>query len=214
MENLAMEAEEENHVIVLPPEIWEEIQERNRKSLVVKLLNPKVQKTREISLALPKAWRLTESVTSTTLEYNSKVMFHFESEADLLSVLNQQPWTFKDWMLVIDRFSEDNENPNYLRFIDFWVEISGIPSNYRFDEVIEDIGALLGEVLEVDNRGPVRARIRIDSSNELDFVREVIFGSDGEAVEIRFVYDNLKMFCQACGSLTHHKAQCPLPRAQ
>lgn len=115
-------------------------------------------------------------------------------------------------MLVMDRFTP-GENPNFLRFINFWVEMIGIPSDYRHSEVIEEIGSLLGQVLEVNKEGPsVGARIRIDSNKGLDFVRRVIFERDGEAVQVRFVYENLKMFCQACGSLTHHKALCPLPR--
>ncbi|CAN7140358.1 unnamed protein product [Brassica rapa subsp. narinosa] len=56
------------------------------------------------------------------------------------------------------------------------------------------------DVSEIENHGPV-------------VVRRVEFESDDEPVEVRFVYENLKMFCQACGSLKHHKAQCPFPRA-
>lgn len=69
---------EDDEIIVFPPEILQAIDERNRLSLIVKLLNPKVQKSRQISLALPKAWRLTGSVRSMTLAYNSKVQFFFE----------------------------------------------------------------------------------------------------------------------------------------
>ncbi|RID41395.1 hypothetical protein BRARA_J01360 [Brassica rapa] len=126
---------------------------------VIKLLNPKIQKSRQISLALPRAWRLTGAVRSMTLAI-------------------------------------------------------GIPGDYRDHDVIKEIGSLLGVVSEIENHGPVvRARIRIDSSKDLDFVRRVEFESDDEPVEVRFVYENLKMFCQACGSLKHHKAQCPFPRA-
>ncbi|ESQ42350.1 hypothetical protein EUTSA_v10014628mg [Eutrema salsugineum] len=215
MDNHAMEpgADDDDDVFVFPPEVLQAINEENQRSLIVKLLNPKIQKSREISVALPKAWRFTGSVRSMTLVYNSEVKFIFESESDLLWVLDQGPWTFKDWMLVIDRFTE-RENPDFLRFVSFWVDMFGIPWDYRHSEVIKEIGSLLGQVLEIDNQGPVvRARIRIDVvSKDLDFVRRVIFGRYAEPVEVRFVYEKLKMFCQACGSLTHHKALCPRPR--
>ena len=105
---------------------------------VIKLLNPKIQKSRQIRLVLPKAWRLTGAVRSMTLAI-------------------------------------------------------GIPGDYRDHDV-------WGDVSEIENHGPV-------------VVRRVEFESDDEPVEVRFVYENLKMFCQACGSLKHHKAQCPFPRA-
>lgn len=214
MENLAVEQDydvDEDDVFVFPPEILQAIDEENQKTLIVKLLNPKVQKTQPLRLALPKAWRLTGSVKCMRPAIDSKVYFSFESESDLLWVLNQEPWSFNDWMLVIDRFTE-HENPNFLRFINFWVEMIGIPWNYRHSEVIKEIGSLLGEVLEIKEQGPgVRARIRIDVDQGLEFVRSVKFGRDTEAVEVMFVYEKLKMFCQTCGSLTHHKSLCPMP---
>ncbi|CAA7057644.1 unnamed protein product [Microthlaspi erraticum] len=159
--------------------------------------------------ALLKAWRLTGSVECRVVVDDSKALFQFESESDLLWVLDQEPWSFNDWMLVVDRFDRRDE-PDYLRFMNFWVEIVGIPWNYRNDAVIKRIGSVVGEVLEIHEQGPgVRARIRVDVNEGLEFERRVLFERSDEDVEVRFVYEKLKMFCQTCGSLAHHKARCP-----
>ncbi|KAG2299736.1 hypothetical protein Bca52824_036208 [Brassica carinata] len=64
----------------------------------------------------------------------------------------------------------------------------GIPGDYRDHDVIEEIGSLLG------------------------VVRRVVFESDDEPVEVRFVYESLKMFCQILWE--YYSSQSSMPVSQ
>ncbi|ESQ36907.1 hypothetical protein EUTSA_v10002885mg [Eutrema salsugineum] len=68
----------------------------HRLSLIVKALNPKHQNPAGIRVMMPKAWKLDGRITSRTNEDNM-VQFFFRHEHQL-----NQPWNYRDWMLVVD----------------------------------------------------------------------------------------------------------------
>lgn len=184
----------------------------HRLSLVVKGLHPS-QNPAGIKLMMPKVWKLEGRITSRINEDGS-VQFFFNHEHQLLTVLDNGPWTYKDWLVVVDRWTNRN-SPDYLRVIRFWVKILNLPDDSRNDNLIREIGRVLGHVDEVhiqqpsaEQAGEVRVRVPIDTAGRLIFARYFHLEDYGEPVLIRFVFDKLRRFCSSCGSLTHLASTC------
>lgn len=182
-------------------------------SLVVKGLHPS-QNPAGIKLMMPKIWKLEGRINSRINEDGS-VQFFFKEEHQMLTVLDNGPWTYKDWLVVIDKWTRRNY-PDYLRIIRFWVKILNIPDDSKEKRSIEEIGGGLGHVKEVfiqqptaDKVGEVWVRVPINISDKLIFARFFNFEDFREPVLIRYIYDKLQKFCTACGSLTHLAASCP-----
>ncbi|CAE6073922.1 unnamed protein product [Arabidopsis arenosa] len=181
-------------------------------SLVVKRIHPS-QNPAGIKVMMPKVWKLEGRVTSRINEDGS-VQFFFRHEHQLLTVLDNGPWAYKDWLLVVDRWTRRNY-PDFLRIIRFWVKILNLPDDSKSDSLIREIGGELGHVDEVhiqqstaDQAGEVRVRVPIDIDDRLIFVRYFNLDDAGAPVLIRYVYDKLRKFCSTCGSLRHLATSC------
>ncbi|KAG7599644.1 hypothetical protein ISN44_As06g038180 [Arabidopsis suecica] len=179
---------------------------------MVKGLHPS-QNPAGIKIMMPKIWKLEGRITSRINEDGS-VQFFFKHEHQLLTVLDNGPWTYKDWLVVVDRWTR-RTLPDFLRIIRFWVKILNIPDDSKEDRSIREIGGVLGHVEEVhikqptaDLAGEVWVRVPIDISARLLFARYFDIADYREPVLIRFFYDKLRKFCSACGSLTHLAAAC------
>ncbi|KAG7583573.1 hypothetical protein ISN44_As08g030850 [Arabidopsis suecica] len=184
----------------------------HRLSLIVKGVHPS-QNPAGIKVMMPKIWKMEGRVTSRINEDGS-VQFFFKHEHHLLTVLEKEPWTYKDWVVVIDRCTR-RHYPDYLRIIRFWVKILNIPGDSKNPSLIDEVGGELGHVDEVriqqptaEKVGEVWVRVPIEVTGRLIFARYFTFEDNGEPILIRFIYDKLRKFCSLCGSLTHLAANC------
>lgn len=182
-------------------------------SLIVKGLHPS-QNPAGIKVMMPKIWKLEGRITSRINEDGS-VQFFFKQEHQLLTVLDNGPWTYKDWLVVVDRWTRRN-HPDYLRIIRFWVKILNLPDDSKDDRIINEIGGILGHVDEIhiqqptaDLAGEIWVRVPIDISGKLTFARYFHVDDSSEPILIRYIYEKLRRFCSSCGSLTHLAAVCP-----
>ncbi|XP_020886212.1 uncharacterized protein LOC110229748 [Arabidopsis lyrata subsp. lyrata] len=184
----------------------------HRLSLVVQGLHPS-QNPAGIKVMMPKIWKLEGRVTS-RINDDGSVQFFFRHEHQLLTVLDNGPWTYKDWLVVVDRWTRRNY-PDFLRIIRFWVKILNLPDDSKSDSVIREVGGVLGHVDEVhiqqpsaDQVGEVRVRVPIDVDDRLLFARYFNLDDSRPPVLIRFVYDKLRRFCSTCGGLNHLATHC------
>ncbi|CAE6123705.1 unnamed protein product [Arabidopsis arenosa] len=189
-------------------------------SLVVKGLHPS-QNPAGIKVMMPKIWKLEGRITS-RINDDGSVQFFFKREHQLLTVLDNGPWTYKDWLVVVDRWSR-RQYPDFLRIIRFWVRILNLPDDSRNERMIDEIGGVLGHVEEVhiqqpsaDKPGEVWVRIPFDISGKLLFARYFQLDDSGNPTLIRYIYDKLRRFCSICGSLTHQASGCnsQIPEAE
>ncbi|KAG7543502.1 hypothetical protein ISN45_Aa07g034130 [Arabidopsis thaliana x Arabidopsis arenosa] len=100
----------------------------HRLSLIVKGLHSS-QNPAGIKVMMPKIWKLEGRITSRINEDGS-VQFFFKQEHQLLTILDNGPWTYKDWLVVVDRWTR-RTYPDYLRIIRFWVKILNLPDDSR-----------------------------------------------------------------------------------
>lgn len=153
-----------------------------------------------------------EEVVGRILE-NRKVQFLFQSEEAMDSILRRGPWSFNDWMCVLQKWSP-NQTDEDLKQIPFWMQIRGIPLRFLTSRMITFIGNQLGSFVETDFEGDgavlvdyVRVKLNWNIDKPLRFQRIFQFG--GEAVVMKFRYERLRNFCTTCGLLTHDAAECP-----
>lgn len=184
----------------------------HRLSLIVKGLHPS-QNPAGIKVMMPKLWKLEGRVNSRINEDGS-VQFFFKHEHQLLTVLDNGPWTYKDWLVVVDRWIR-RQLPDFLRIIRFWVKILNLPDDSKNENLIREIGGVLGHVEEVriqqptaEQSGQIWVRVPIDIEERLTFARYFNLDDYRRPVLIRYVYDKLHRFCSACGSLSHLSTVC------
>lgn len=94
------------------------------------------------------AWK-TEHVSCTVLEPGF-FSFSFKSEADKQKVLDSGPWSFSRNLLVLKQCDPDVLEMCYdFTHCPFWVHLYGLPFGRVTTDIVKDIAAKIGEVIDV-----------------------------------------------------------------
>lgn len=97
---------------------------------------------------MPKIWKLEDKVVGADLGKGT-FQFNFQSEEDLQGVLQNAPYHFDGWMVVLVRW-EPIISSTYPSAINFWVKISGIPMHLWEEATLEAVGKKVGLTREID----------------------------------------------------------------
>ncbi|KAL0743086.1 hypothetical protein Bca4012_084599 [Brassica carinata] len=179
----------------------------NALTLVGRLTNPKEQRMSAVLPYLPKLWNMIGRTTGSDLG-NGCFQFRFENEADLHAVLQDRPYQFGRWMLLIQRW-EPIISSTFPSQIPFWITLKGIPLHYWHEKVVRNLGMEFGELEDYAvTRSSARVRVTIDGLKPLakEFVMEF---DSGEESLISMEYERLGNHCSICNRLTHLRFQCP-----
>ncbi|KAG7551547.1 hypothetical protein ISN45_Aa06g022140 [Arabidopsis thaliana x Arabidopsis arenosa] len=186
--------------------------ERNVCSIIGKLLCPENQKMTGVIHEMPRLWRVYNRARGIALP-EDKFQFIFDSESDLLTVLDAGAWTFNDWSMTLERWME-NPPEDYLKVLPIWIRLRHIPINYNTADTIREIADHFGQVTHVafdplkpQSRGFVRVRVLFDVNKPLKNSREVELPT-GEVVTIGIEYERIRKRCYQCLRLTHDKERC------
>nr|VDD65012.1 unnamed protein product [Brassica oleracea] len=186
------------------------------KTLIGRCMNPEEQEMKALFTNLPKIWELEERVTGIDLGFG-KFQFDFKTEEDFEAVLKQQPFHFDYWMLSLARW-QPKQSKSFPSEIMFWIQIIGVPLEFRTVPTFESIGGALERTVAVDLVHN-RVQVAIDAFKEMCFETTVDFKGgefydgeeyDGEEVVVSFHYENLFGYCKLCASLCHKEELCPL----
>ncbi|KAG7543484.1 Reverse transcriptase domain [Arabidopsis thaliana x Arabidopsis arenosa] len=188
--------------------------ERNGCSIIGKLLCPENQKMTGVIHEMPRLWRVYNRARGIALP-EDKFQFIFDSESDMLTVLEAGAWTFNDWSMTLECWVE-NPSEDYLRILPIWIRLRHIPVNFNTAETIREIAEHIGQVTHVafdplrpQSRGFVRVRVLFDVNKPLKNTRNVELPT-GEVVAIGIEYERIRKRCYQCLRLTHDKEHCPL----
>jgi len=188
--------------------------ERNKLSLIGRVLNPSCQPMKHLIRNIPRKWQKEGRVTGISLT-SERFQFIFDSKHDLEDVLAKGVHTYNDWSIVVDRWYE-NPPDDYLRFMLVWVQIWNIPVNYYTEKAITKLGDLIGEVKEVvfnpvepQLHEFVRVNVLFDVSRPLRRSKVINF-KNGDTATVRFHYERIQKRCYECQRLTHEKDLCPI----
>ncbi|KAL0798136.1 hypothetical protein Bca101_053310 [Brassica carinata] len=183
--------------------------EENKLTLIGRVTNPKIQKTRALVDFFLQQWRVSGTITGRDLGPNL-FQFKFESEQDLQEILSKAPLHFKRWMLILQRW-EPIVSDFFPALIPFWITVHGLPLHYWTHAALEIIGEELGPVEKYDvPKG--RIRVLINGLKPLEMKLDVSLS--GEIKQVELEYEDLGKHCFICFSLTHDKDDCPSQRAQ
>ncbi|RID49753.1 hypothetical protein BRARA_H00531 [Brassica rapa] len=166
-----------------------------------------------MKVALSRIWQLVRKVES-QINDDGMVNFYFEKEQHLLKVLDKQPYTYRGWIVALDRWS-NRSHPTFLRQIPSRVRIFNLPDMYRCYGIVDSIGSKLGHVDEVTIIEPtsvkeaeVWVKILFDEDDVITLTRTLELLKHQPPVELEFRYLGLQKFCMLCGSLKHGYEAC------
>ena len=179
----------------------------NALTLIGRLTNPREQKMVSVLSYLPKRWNLLGRVIGSELG-DECFQFRFDEESELKRVLNERPYQFGRWMIILQRW-EPIISPTFPSQIPFWINIKGIPLHFWHEKVLRDIEIELG-LLEAYQLTKTSARIRLLLDGLKPIVKETILEFDsGEETNLVLDYENLGNHCSYCNRLTHLRSKCP-----
>lgn len=183
--------------------------EQNKFTLIGRVSNPAAQNTRALVEFFLQHWQVSGSITGRALGPHL-FQFRFESEKDLLSILNRAPYHFKRWMFLLQRW-EPTVSETFPSLISFWVTVHGLPLHYWTDQALHAIGSDIGHVESKDATNG-RFRVSINGLQPLERTLELSLPSGG-VKEVELEYEKLEKHCFSCLSLSHESDDCPSAQA-
>ncbi|KAL0725272.1 hypothetical protein Bca4012_039871 [Brassica carinata] len=191
--------------ISIPPINCTSLIEEYRFTLIGRVTNPSIQKTRALVDFFLQHWQVVGAFTGRALG-PLLFQFTFESEQDLQAILSQAPYHFKRWMFILQRW-EPIVSDLFPSTIYFWITIHGLPLHYWSNEALEAIGKGLGHVESTDSDNG-RVRVQINGLQPLEKYLEISLPS-GETKQVELEYEKLDKHCFSCLSLSHEVKDCP-----
>lgn len=191
-------------LVKIPSSDNSELVERNKFTLIGRVTNPAVQKTRALVEFFLEHWNVVGRITGRALG-PSLFQFGFESENDLRTILSKAPFHFKKWMIILQKW-EPIVSDTFPNRIPFWVNIHGIPLHFWNEQTIDAIGPVLGQV-DVKEAEKARVRVLVDGLKPLVMKMDLELPS-GDVVEIEMEYEYLQKHCFFCKSLSHEEDDC------
>lgn len=180
----------------------------NALTLIGRVTNPKEQRIWALLPALPRKWHLQGRATGSDLG-NGCFQYRFEREEDLQNVLDNRPYHFAYWMVIIQKW-EPIISPSFPSQIPFWIRIKGLPLHFWFEDMIRDIGKDLGLLLKHElTKTTARVKVLLDGLKPLT-KKAIIEYDSGEESMVYLEYERLENHCSGCNALTHLKKDCPL----
>ncbi|RID47204.1 hypothetical protein BRARA_I03822 [Brassica rapa] len=184
--------------------------EENKLTLIGRVTNPSIQKTRALVDFFLQHWRVKGQITGRALGPHM-FQFRFETEQDLQAILTKAPYHFKRWMLILQRW-EPIVSDFFPAFISFWISIHGIPLHYWTEDALKAIGKELGPVEDFDEDNG-RVRVKINGLKPLEMKLDISLPS-GEIKQVELEYEDLQKHCFLCLSLSHEREDCPTSKAR
>ncbi|KAL0754778.1 hypothetical protein Bca101_092446 [Brassica carinata] len=177
----------------------------NRLTIIGRVTNSLVQKPRAVIDFMPQIWNLEGRVMGRDLGLD-KFQFSFESENDLIQVLEKGPYHYKIWMLLLQRW-EPIVSDSFPSNISFCVKIHGIPLHFWPDSTIHTIGKEFGQYSIKDVK-EAKIRVEVNGLQPLTMKMEIQLPTDG-VTEVEFEYQKIEKHCFTCFSLLHEETDCP-----
>lgn len=181
--------------------------EENSRTLIGRLTNPREQRLWALIPSLPRKWNSQGRVIGSDLG-NNCFQFRFEKEEDLQRVLDNRPYHFGYWMVILERWKPIIAD-TFPSSIPFWIKIKGLPLHFWHEDLICRIGRELGS-FEKHELTKTSARVRVSVNGLKPLLKETIVEFDtGEESKITLEYERLENHCTICLLLSHRSEQCP-----
>lgn len=138
----------------------------NALTLIGRLTNPQEQRMWALIPALPRKWNLQGRVVGSDLG-NHCFQFRFEKEEDLRRVLENRPYHFSYWMIILQRW-EPIISSSFPSLIPFWIRIKSLPLHFWHEDMIVKVGQELGTLENHElTKSTARVRVLVDGLKPL-----------------------------------------------
>lgn len=172
----------------------------NALTLIGHITNPQEQCMWALNPSLPRKWNLRGRAVGSDLGHNC-FQYIFDREDDLQSVLDNMPYQFGYWMVILQKW-EPVISSSFPSQIPFWIRIKGLPLHYWDARVLCGIGKELG-TLENHVLTKTSAKVRVSIDGIKGLTKDTVMDFETwEECTLTFEYENLENHCSACGSLS------------
>ncbi|KAL0794139.1 hypothetical protein Bca101_065516 [Brassica carinata] len=175
-------------------------------TLIGRITNPSVQKVGSLIPFFTEHWNTTRRPRGSDLGLGM-FQFHFETETDLLAVLEKRPYHFAKWMIILQRW-EPTISPSFPSLIPFWIKIQGVPVHLWTESVARGIGEDIGifDAVEISEQA---IKMRVQVNGRLPLIKtSVLEFPNGEELKVSLVYEKLEKHCSQCNRLDHELKDC------
>lgn len=133
--------------------------------------------------------------------------FQMACEEDLQLVLENRPYHFAKWMVILQRW-EPSVSRDFPFQIPFWIKVQGVPKHLWSEETFKCIGRDIGiyEKQEISD-ALVRIRVHMNGMQPL-FMTSTLEFENGDEVSATLIYEKLEKHCSLCFRLDHEKPDC------
>lgn len=198
--------------IILPDEPQFRVSAANE-SLMGRLLNPDCQVMARMINYMPTAWRVNGRVRGIALS-RDRFQFIFQREEDLLTVLNDRPWYYNHWTLLLERWCPSPPR-DFLTSLEVWIWIRNIPVVHYNSGTMFTLAKKIGHVEEIaydpnvsQTMDYVRAKVTLKVENPAFEAKNLILPLE-EIIVITYKSEKIHKRCFSYFGLTHEKSRCP-----
>ena len=175
--------------------------------LMGRLTNPEIQRLWSLISFLSNRWNLRDKATGSDLGRGC-FQFRFDYEEDLQKVLDNRPYHFDQWMVILQRW-EPVISASFPSQIPFWIELQGLPMHFWKPYMLLSIGSEIGEVVDHEIT-PAAAKIKVIIDGLKPIIKETMVDFDDDSeILVTLEYKNLKNHRLHCLRLSHEKKDCP-----
>ncbi|CAD5328468.1 unnamed protein product [Arabidopsis thaliana] len=187
--------------------------QENSLTLIGRLTNPAVQRLWSLIPFLSNRWNLKGKAIGSDLG-RGLFQFRFDFEEDIQKVLENRPYHFDQWMVILQRW-EPIISPSFPSKIPFWIQLDGLPLHYWKPTMLKSIGEQLGEYVKQDLT-PTTAMIQVLIDGLKPLIMETVIDfADGSEALVTLTYKKLRGHCFYCFRLSHEEKDCtekPAPK--
>ncbi len=188
----------------------------NQFYLAARFMTTRVLNIESIVRTFRPLWRTHKGFSARDMG-NNMVVFTFEDEADMVRVIQSEPWSYDKHLVAFQRVEADTAIEEVeCSHVSFWVQLYNLPVRRMNKEAVMALVCTVGSVEQVSEsdaergrEGCMRARVRLDILRPLSRGRKAR-RADGTELWISFKYERLPNFCYWCGRLTHAEKDCDL----
>lgn len=181
-------------------------------TIVGRVTNPSAQKVWSLIPFFTDKWSFGSRPRGSDLG-QGMFQFQFDSEADLLEVLDKRPYTYAKWTIIVQRW-EPTTAPDFPSLIPFWIKVQGLPLHLWTEETIRSIGQDIG-IYETAEITTMSARMRVQVNGRLPLITSsVVEYPNGDEVTATLVYEKIGKFCSCCFRLDHELRDCLKAKAE
>lgn len=185
-----------------------ELLRRHALTIIGRLTNPAIQKVWSLIPFLADHWKLSSRPVGADLG-NGLFQFQFANELDLLKALENQPYHFSQWMVILQRW-EPTIDKSFPSQIPFWIHVQGIPVHLWSEEILSSIAESIGHFVKAEIT-PTYFRMRVEMNGLQPLIKKTLVELyDGSVLEATLVYDKLGKHCNFCYKLDHEESDCHL----